>query len=524
VEGDRVQVLGTSEACERVRESLSSYHRGHSSVSVVAGWPDIQHLQRFSETASTPWILIEENGEGGFTIGPMFRRGRKGCFYCYIARRRANGARECRPVSAVSPQMVALLRGELDAAITPDSRSFARQIAVFPTGVMESHIFLPVPNCRECADAPALGNGATGSLALVSNRLGIVHEVAAWRPLPEPFTSAIAVGCRTDALWSSRALNQGIAVDDDADRARLRAVAESVERYCAAAVPADLVTCRSTDLEGRYVAPSRLGFITGSNEEHCVFSWVRARTIEDEREVWVPASAIYMPFTKCGVEAAIQLQSSVGLAAHLNLEEAVRHGLFEVLERDACLRAWRRGLPVESVSHDFLEMDGLYLVRVPSDSGLCVIACFIERAEPPFTSTGLAARPTFDDAARHAILEAMLSHVWLCDRLATHGPESRADPVRTMVDNAVAHAVCEHLRASRRRWLDAVHSETKIPEASWANIVNRLPEACFVEITTPDVAAIGMRVVRVLVPDKVLSDDDSLNPRLAGDRTPHPFG
>ena len=233
---------------------------------------------------------------------------------------------------------------------------------------------------------------------------------------------------------------------------------------------------------------------------------------------------VYVPYAPDSCETDLGVQSSVGLAAGRGIDEAIQHGLAEIVERDTCLRAWRYSLPVEEVALQPFPLEGLHLARVPSDSGLAVVTAFLEQRQAPLTSTGLAARPNLADAARHATLEAVLSRMWLEDWLA-NSQGTYSMPPRTMVDHAGAHAVRSELVESRWRWLHPTRiAETGIEPESWNDIIKRVPEASFVDLTTPDVDAAGVKVVRVLIPSRVTADDDALWPRLGGCATPHPFG
>jgi ribosomal protein S12 methylthiotransferase accessory factor len=472
--------------------------------------------------------MVVEGADGGATaVGPLFRDTHRGCCFCYIARRRANGAKECRPASTVSDCALDVVDQEIELIASGQSRLSAEQVVVSADGTVHRHIFLSIPNCPICAERSAQ-NRVNGCLDLVGDRLGLVHEVTRIGNVIEPLVGAVALGCRTDALWPNRASNRGMAVDDHADRARHRAIGESIERYCAACIPDDLLAARPADLAGVCLLPSRFGSIHAKwAEAETVIRWVSARTLKGNRHIWVPASAVYIPYPGENGETVLDPQSSVGLAAHKSLDGAIRHALCEIIERDASLRAWRFGLPVEAVPNgvvSFPELPGLHFTRVPSESGLYVVATFIECTERPFTSTGLAARPTLTDAARHAAHEAVLSQLWLREWLTTYGTESYATPARTMIDNAVAHAVRADLRSVRDRWFNGREAAEAGRSRSWQSILSELPNACYVELTTPDVAAAGLHVVRVLIPDKVLADDDCLRPRLGGDPTPHPFG
>jgi len=136
----------------------------------------------------------------------------------------------------------------------------------------------------------------------------------------------------------------------------------------------------------------------------------------------------------------------------------------------------------------------------------------------------LAARTNLAAAARHATLEAVLSRMWLEDWLV-NSQGIYLDPPRTMVDHAGAHAVRRDLIASRQGWLRPNgRAETETKPGSWSDIIEKSPEASFVDLTTRDVEATGVKVVRVLIPNRVTADDDALWPRLGGCTTPHPFG
>lgn len=523
-----IEVVGHNAASGSIRSRLRKRDASWHPLAIVADWPDVGTLHHFSNQARTPWLLIEDAGDGAVAIGPLFRPDHRGCFACYIGRRRANGGDECRPAAAVSDRVLDVIEQELASLSAFRSRLSREQAVVSTGGATRRHPFLPVPDCPTCVTGqlrqPAIEPMLTWS-DLVGDRLGLVHEVQYVADLAEPMAAAVAWGARTDAFWINRAPNRGMAVDDDPERARRRAVSESIERYCAAAIPSDLLMARPVDLDAPYIAPSRLGtFYSQWSEGQSVLRWVLARSLRGDHQIWVPASAVYVPYPSDDNEAVVYPQCSIGLAAHTSQGDAVRHGLYEVVERDESLRAWRFGLPVQSVSSCPVDLEGLRLVRVPCEAGLQVVISFIERMDIPFTSTGLAARPTLGEAARHAVFEAVLSRLWLREWLATNGHQGAYNPVRTMVDNAVAHAVRKDLRVTRQRWLNAHAARCEATTPSWASIVDKFPDTCFVDLTTPDVAAAGLRVVRVLVPDKVLSDDDSLHPRLGGDPTPHPFG
>lgn len=521
-----IQVIGESRASDAITTALASAglcSGGSSRLAVVAGWPCVDKLLGLERELRVPFLLVEDAGDGSVAIGPVFGGRGSVCFRCYLARRRSNGGKQCRPAGSVSVSVLTQLIAQV-RSVCESRQSLSEQIQITAGGESIRHVVLPVPGCTSCR-FDAWERVPLGLDALVSDRVGLVHEVTALPGTPEPFYGAVAVGCRADAFLNSYALNRGMAVDDSAERARSRAVGESVERYCAAVMPDGLPVASCRELDGKYLDPARLG---GNGAEHNGHSprlrWVQAHNLLTNEPVWVPASSVYVPYNDGCAEPALDVQTSVGLGAGNSLEQAVQHGLAEIVERDASLRAWRYRLPVEAVPSRPFSIRGLHLTRVPDGSGLQVVVAFLESDDPPLTSSGLGARPVLEDAARHAALEAVLTQAWLFNWMATNGRES-PQCVQTMVDNALAHALRPELATNRRRWLEPTGvANGSNASISWAAVVDSIPDACYVDITTPDLDAAGIKVVRVLAPGRILADDDYTRSQLGGDATPHPFG
>ena len=521
-----MEVIGDTSVTKEISSGLARAGIVGDSVGplvVVGAWSDGEMLCRINDRHNGPWLLIEDTGEGGTGIGPFFHPEAASCVDCYLARRRANNGKECRPISRISQFALGQIITAIAAFAKEGSALSGEQIEVLPNCGIVRHILLPIPNCSRCR-SKAVRKHSGGSEILVGRRFGLIHRVSSIQGAPNGTTAVEAIGSRTDAFTDQRALNNGLAVDLTREKARLRAIGESVERYCSAMSPTDTVTVRAVDLVGPHLSPGRFAAPDAQLDEQSVFRWIRAHSIWSDAEVWVPASRVYLPYDYDCREPVLDIQTSSGLGAGFTLDDAIGHGLMEIVERDTCLRAWRCNWPVERVDMRTLPVHGLHIARIPSDSGLEVVAAFIEQESQPYTSTGLAARMTLEQAVHHATLEAILSRMWMLKWLSKNFVPRQHMP-RTMVDNAVAHAVCRDLRPFRQRWLSpqCVAGDGTAAEG-WRNLAGRIPEACYVDLTTIDVEAAGIKVVRVLDPDRVLSDDDAMRPRLGGKAAPHPFG
>lgn len=124
-------------------------------------------------------------------------------------------------------------------------------------------------------------------------------------------------------------------------QAKASAMMESFERYSAELHADDKQKFINGVFEGsegelnRYIRPSLLILPNLLfDPETAEVEWVRSTNLKDDKDVLVPANAVYHPYVP---ERSVKLfQSNTnGLASGNRLEEAVFHGIMEVVERDA---------------------------------------------------------------------------------------------------------------------------------------------------------------------------------------------
>jgi ribosomal protein S12 methylthiotransferase accessory factor len=120
-------------------------------------------------------------------------------------------------------------------------------------------------------------------------------------------------------------------------QAKASAMMEAFERYSAEITEEDceeFVTGAYSQLE-KAVNPEKLilpSLIYDKDETQ--LDWVRAVEVTDEQEYFIPANAVYHPYISR--ERSILFKSNTnGLASGNRIEEAVYHGITEVVERDA---------------------------------------------------------------------------------------------------------------------------------------------------------------------------------------------
>jgi ribosomal protein S12 methylthiotransferase accessory factor YcaO len=134
-------------------------------------------------------------------------------------------------------------------------------------------------------------------------------------------------------------------------QARAGAMMEAIEHYCCERPPHELEYASHRALRRRAAAvdPQRLILDPRSGYTDTLsLKWLRGTDLQSGAEVWVPACAVLKP--RPGDRGPQVFRGSTnGLASGNTIEEAVCHGLVEVIERDAWTLAIVRGMLVPRI-------------------------------------------------------------------------------------------------------------------------------------------------------------------------------
>jgi ribosomal protein S12 methylthiotransferase accessory factor len=289
--------------------------------------------------------------------------------------------------------------------------------------------------------------------------------------------------------------------------------------------------------------------------------WAEGYTLDDGLPVLVPASLAYVNYHHLAGEGEplTNYVNLAGIAAGPDLQAAETAAMEELMERDATMIWWHNALAARPVEVDDLrlapwlrpcpelgpgwaqaagvESPWRYrLVAIPTTLDVAVIGALVHDPEAGIVGLGVAARPDPVAAVHKAIVEAVSLHFYAC------GLDDPAGAIWELSESGLFDgSVLKPHRADRRYrddyrsdWRDvldlACHSQLWLDprmEPALAPIVgeappvtlDRLPKVtgdvragyirrllaqglrpCAVDMTTPDVAATGARVVRVVAP------------------------
>lgn len=382
---------------------------------------------------------------------------------------------------------------------------------------------------------------------------------------------------RAFSPWASDASSGGFSWWDD-EAALGAAAGEAIERYCGNVVSgggaglrrasfAELATAGEPAID-----PADLALF--SEEQHAIRGfpfvpftrdlrvlWTRGEDLTTGTPCWVPASWVWTTWNTGPAAGEPKTNGTIfaGIAAGRSREEAERGTLAELIERDAVHLAWTSGAPLPRLipprwMEPLLVGGGgavtIELYHFPNEFGLPVIGALLRDHEADVLAMGQACRTDPMQAALKAVAEAAQLdlvaraladresgladrlaavpgaslHPWRADRTyaSLFGPDWRGARdllchLQLYLDPALREPLAERLIGPE---LPLTGLSAPGPESreTYLKLLNeRDLRAVSVDVTTPDVASAGLRVVRVVVPG-LYSNAPAAFPYLGGCR------
>jgi ribosomal protein S12 methylthiotransferase accessory factor len=402
---------------------------------------------------------------------------------------------------------------------------------------------------RSLKDAPpvSLQEALERAQRLVSHRAGIIADVDFVELAPEEPQVYWARSHPADvsAFYGRKALNFGTGASADPNRAIIKAVGESIERYCSAQYDENEFCLATYDeLEADAVPPQNFALFSEKQYAQVDFPfslmtqgtplrWVQGHSLTRDKSVWTPATFVYVPYAIDPLrESKVQYPISTGMACAPNLATAIYKGTLEAIERDAFMITWHNRLSRPLI--DLASVDDPYARRllgllegVPVRCHACFLSLDIPvpiilvvlsstSGRPPYTVVGLGTDLDPQRALIQALEEVYLGY-WGMNRYALQKnnfkPEKNYSNVNIPIQHGYAHAIWPELRESMEFLLasDTELSIQDLPnvfnESMVANVntlVDLLREkgvdVISKDLTTPDIDGVGFKVVRAVVP------------------------
>ncbi|MEM8532719.1 MAG: YcaO-like family protein [Chloroflexota bacterium] len=365
--------------------------------------------------------------------------------------------------------------------------------------------------------------------------------------------------------WHNDTISGGSAFGD-AQMAYQAALGEAAERYCGNFQPGAepiKATYKELQARGEYaVDPEQLTLFSDTMyaTDGCPFVpftrdlpvyWVQGRSLTQDRPAWIPMSLVYVDWHTGDWEGEPIINPSYypGIAAGLSLDHAIASGLEELVERDITMVWWlnRHPLPAVQPTPELLQLwegkptelnQRAWLIPLPNEFDMPVMAGVVENTEERLLDIGFACRHNPVQAALKAWTEALtlqegsrdlddpngllrqgIEWGWVIDVFKPWRKDRRylddyRKDFRDVVGLLAQQQVFLDERAIERvrPWVDVPVEHTfdelpHLPERSLSlyreRIEGRGYEIFYYDMTAADIARVGMRSVRVIVPGLV---------------------
>ncbi|MBX7246790.1 MAG: YcaO-like family protein [Candidatus Sumerlaeaceae bacterium] len=395
---------------------------------------------------------------------------------------------------------------------------------------------------------------------LVGPHLGVLAHVADVAGEPDDFDLFLCGGtlANTSPLGGAEAPRACSGAGLIREDARQACVGEGVERYCAAFErPHRVVFGTTRDLDGDVVSPKQFALFSDAQHRAPIsdfpfrkwtaedlLGWVKARRLGGTKEAWVPAYSVQHPYQQRAEEPLVAPSFSTGLACGENREDATLRALCEVIERDAVALSWLGNVsaphvsPADAVSSSdagYIIAEAqqrgfrIALLNLTTSLGIPVAGVLLggHSSVGNIVSFGASAGVTLSGALRKALIEAAHGRAYV-RFLRRQQPGWRASRgfrnVSGFAEHALFHSVHSEHGAALNVWWNGPHVQplAETPPMTLAEILHRLEShglhAYAVEMTTPDVAELGLCVMRVVVPGLQPLHGNHLWPHLGGNR------
>jgi ribosomal protein S12 methylthiotransferase accessory factor len=383
---------------------------------------------------------------------------------------------------------------------------------------------------------------------LVDEKVGVIKRIFEL-PTDEDdpnFFHYLSTACDTARFTPLRNFGNNGGVSTNRYIAIAKAMGEAVERYCSAIFRyEDFVFASYNQLRQPAVSPDRFALYRPEQFSRRKLPWrpftpdspvywTQGTSLISGEQILVPAAMVYVPFhfnSSIG-DTPICQPISTGLACGSSFIEALLSGLCEVIERDAFTITWqsRLGRPrirpesLSAAAQDRLERFSAVNIEVKIMDITTDVPCptiMTIALSDSEVSPALALAAATDLSADMAVIKSLeeLAHTRkFAKQLTEYTPPV---PVEMDEDHPKVIDALTHLRfycpqsaksfsefawASRevRDFRTVIDRKSEDDEKDLKSLVEDLSaiglEAIACDLTTPDIATLGLSVVRILVP------------------------
>ncbi len=323
------------------------------------------------------------------------------------------------------------------------------------------------------------------------------------------------------------------------DQAKVSAIMEGLERYCAEVRGMRMLRDSVENvLASTFAVDPRSLILPRRTELHLMYqpiAWIGGVDLVEMEEILVPASAVFHPYSQ-PEDLPLFRTNTNGLASGNSMEEAVLHGICEVIERDAwsICEAGKRakadlalgddtGLSSELLARFTMNGVEIHLKDLTSDIGVPTFGAAsddIETRDPILLTMGMGSHLSPEIAVVRALTEVAQSRL-----TQIHG--AREDTVDGKGRQQLGY---DRVKRINRMWFDSSGTERNVGSIVALDtpdiyddiqvLLSQLNERGFKKVIAVELTRkeLGIPVVRIIIPgmEVFAMDEERIGPRLIG--------
>ena len=385
-----------------------------------------------------------------------------------------------------------------------------------------------------------LGKKYKGLSNIFSDKFGIVNAMLERHELDKyKLYMYQCLSANTKKLFNiSRDVSSGgLGVNEDKNIAMTSCLAEALERYCMSYIPINgIKSCKKAELNTKYVFSN---FSTYSDEQYDKFDnflnpnldvieWTKIYDIEDKKRfMYWPASLIYLPFD---INKVVAETTSTGMAAGFSIDECIRSGLMELIERDSLMINFMQRLNppeidintifgknkkfIDNIRKDY----SIKIYKLYSDFNVPIYLSIIYRKDNKKIHYGIGACASLDSdyAINKSLKECLFTYFYSLNIMDVR--QKDPDKIKTLYEHFLYYQGDNFDKLLFNSKLIKYKKEKISFDDVLVNLKKNNISVYFKELTTDDIKDTGIKVVKVIAPSLIDLNKSHIYPRLGAKR------
>lgn len=329
----------------------------------------------------------------------------------------------------------------------------------------------------------------------------------------------------------------GLGVNEDDKIAMTSCLAEALERYCMSYIPKDeIIVDFKNNLDENYTFSDFHTYSDEQYDENLMFlnpnkdkiEWTKIYSIDDDKKfMYWPASLIYLPFDKNKVVAET---TSTGMAAGFSIDDCIKSGVLELIERDALMINFMQRLnPLEIDINSIRGENKGLLNMVRKEYDIKIYKLYSDINVPIYFSIiykklkkgihygiGACASTSSDYAINKALKECLFTYFYSLNIMDVR--QKDVNKIKTLYE----HFLYYQGENFGKLLFDSKKIKYKKEDISFSEVIKSLKKnnisIYYKDLTTDDVKKTGINVVKVVAPSLIDLNKSHVYPRLGAKR------